>query len=415
MHLRHFFCPQCQTRYPAAKLNQRCAKCGSTMMSRYDYEGIKRNLAKQDLASRSQTLWRYKELLPVFDESNIVSLGEGMSPVLRLPRLEAVLQARELFIKDDSRLPCNSVRARVASVTVSKALELGARALIARTTCMEGLAWATYASRAGLALILLVAKDEVEENYKNAILKTGASLLLYEGAQAEADALAEKTATDYGWLNASAYYEPYRLEGKKTIGLEMAEQFEWNLPEVIICPVGGGGTLASIYKALRELGGIGWIPPQLPRLVAVQPERFAPIVRAFNSKQRVALIPEHDGDINFDEDVEFSRQSSYIAMDGIYKTVGCAVSVTVEETTAAGCILASREGMLCEEKGQLAMAAAIKLARSGWIKKSDRVLLYNPEGAVFNTSACQNTAGHINLKNDPYIPKELGMLAMARV
>lgn len=409
MYLLHYLCPQCQSTYPVGSLNQRCAKCQSMLMARYDLEKIKLHLHKEDLLARAHNIWRYKELLPVQDEANIVSKGEGMSPVVPLQRLARILQTREIFMKDDSQISGHSSKARVASVSLSMAVENHVEAIIAHSDSIEALALASYACRAGLGAVLLVHKDEIIEEVKNAILNTGASLLLYGGSSAEAHQLAEATASEYGWLHASLYFDPYRLEGKKTVGLELAENFEWKLPEVIICPIRRGGTFTGIYKALRELQAMGWISSAMPRMVAVQHSRFAPMAEAYAARTRSVPIQEWEGKMNFVEDVDFTQQGYYIAMDGVYKSLGCAVAISDEEADAAACLLASNEGITCDEMGRIATAAAMKLAKSGWIEKNDRALIYNPDNIFLGAKRYYpNQEEHIDLKAQNVLPRQLG-------
>lgn len=382
--LRHFFCPQCQAVQPPLGLHQRCPACGSVLVAGYDYAVVKRKLGPGDLPARARTIWRYQELLPVVDEANIVSLGEGLSPVLALRRLDGGVNASHLFMKDDSVLPLGSFRCRLASVCVSKAREEMAATLTARAGQHEAFALAAYAARAGIGAVLAVRREELTEPFERGILSTGATLFSYECGDAEADALVGESAAARGWFNATAFYHPYRLEGAKSVGLEIAEIFEWKPPEVIVVPALGGTVLAGIYRAMRDLAALGWIRNRMPRLVAVQPEERAHLVEAWEAKELSVPIREEGGGIGFGETVEFRSQSGYLALDALYKSFGRACAVGRNDLQCARLQLARQEGLICSAAGAAALAAALKLDAEGWIRRGERVLLYNPEGCLIS-------------------------------
>lgn len=378
--LRHFFCPQCKSVFPSSVLVQRCTGCGSVLVARYDYQAISEKLAPDDLKQRAHNIWRYRELLPVLDEANIVSLAEGMSPVVALQSLAREINVSRLFIKDDSVMPLSSYRSRMASVSVSKAREERVPAIIARVPQVEALTLAAYAARAGLGAVLMIRREMLDEDCKHAILGSGASLFTYDYSEPEADAVVERTARAHGWFDASALHGPYRLEGAKSIGLEIAEAFDWQPPDVIVVPATGGTVLAGIYRAMRDLAALGWMEGRLPRLVAVQPENECPLVDAWKDKKLSRPIDELEGNIGFGEDVEFRRQVEYLALDSIYKSLGAAVAVSVDEVDAARRLFARREGIISSATGASTLAGTLRLAREGWIKRGERVLVYNPEG-----------------------------------
>lgn len=377
---RDFFCPRCQATRPSSGLAQRCALCGSVLVARYDYATIGERLTPDDLVGRTKTIWRYRELLPVLDEANIVSLGEGFSPVLALQSTAKEMRISRLFMKDDSVMPLGGFRSRLASVSVSKAREELAPAIIARAGQHEALALAAYAARAGLAAVLLVREDALDDIYEHKILSSGAALFTYTSSDAEAAELAWRSAQMHGWFNASAFYEPYRLDGAKSIGLEIAEVFEWDLPDVILVPAVGGTVLAGIYRAMRDLIELGWIDGRLPRLVAVQPKDSCLLYEAWSDKRLSAPIREGEEGMGFAENVEFANQAEYLALDAIYKSFGAAVSIGLDATARASRLLAEGEGLFVTAAGASTLAAAVKLSSQGWIKPGERVLLYNPEG-----------------------------------
>lgn len=391
--LRHFLCPQCKSLTTPQGLKQRCLNCGSVLVAGYDYAAIGRQLRPDDLQSRARTIWRYQELLPVMDEASIVSLGEGFSPVLPLPQVGKNLQASRLFIKDDSVMPLGSFRSRLASVVVSKAREEMAETITARAGQLEAFALAAYAARAGLGAVLIVRHDTLTELFEQSILSTGAELFTYECADAEADAQVDDNARLNGWFNASAFNHPYRLEGAKSIGLEIAEVFEWRLPDIIIVPASGGTVLAGIYRAMRDLIALGWVEDRLPRLVAVQTKEPALLVHAWQAKKLSIPINEEDGELDFGEPVEFTHQAEYLALDAIYKSFGMALAVSEEQVAEARQLLSLNEGMICSASGASTLAAALKLDADGWIKHGESVLLYNPEGTLISSGPAMPGGG----------------------
>lgn len=380
--LRQFFCPQCKSVFPPSGLKQRCLNCGSVLVAGYDYQNIKTRVSPGDLQSRAHSIWRYQELLPVVDEGNIISLGEGFSPVLPLRRVGENTRVSHLLIKDDGIMPLGSFRSRLASVTLSKAAEEMVKVVAARAGQVEAFALAAYAARAGIGAVLVVRRDALQEPFEQNILASGASLFTYDCPDAEADALVNECAMVQGWFNASPFHNPYRLEGAKSIGLEIAEIFEWRLPDVIVVPAVGGTVLAGIYRALRDLISLGWVQNKLPRLVAVQAEGRALLVEAWKERKLSVPIIEQGDELGFGEKVEFISQAEYLALDAIYKTFGIAVAVSAAEAAEAQALLLLNEGMVSSVSGAATLAAALKLDEQGWFNRGERVLLYNPEGSL---------------------------------
>jgi threonine synthase len=261
---------------------------GRPLWVRYDLEAVGRALTRQDLASREPSLWRYRELLPVERDENVVTLGEGMSPLVECPRLGAELGLECLWIKDEAQLPTGSFKARGLCLAVSRAKELGLRRLAIPTAGNAGGALAAYAARAGLEAWVFMPADTPLVNRLEALL-FGARVVLVEGLIGDCGELVRRGAEAVGWFDVSTLREPYRLEGKKTMGLELAEQLGWRLPEVILYPTGGGTGLIGMWKAFDELARLGWIEPEpRPRMIACQAEGCAPIVRAFEAGERHA-------------------------------------------------------------------------------------------------------------------------------
>ncbi|MDL2314457.1 threonine synthase, partial [Desulfovibrio sp. OttesenSCG-928-C14] len=386
MFLTHFQCSGCGAVHPANSLNQNCSNCGGVLQAFYDYEKARAFLKREDLLTRSPNIWRYKELLPLIDEAHIISKGEGWSPIIQLRRCGAELDLPGLYMKDESTQPCGTFKARACSVTVSANREWGPKPMIVCADSLEGLAWSSYAAAAGLPLAVLTLESELSEKAAQLILATGARLYAFKGDIALAASLAERSAKENGWLHVSSFYEPYRLEGKKTVGFEIAEQFDWKLPEVIVCMVDYSGPLFGIYRALRDMQALGWINRPLPRLVAVQVENDNELFKAWQARRPSMLPPkgpdpkEHKA---VDRRLAFINQFGSTILDGLYKTLGCAVSVSRDEVSRAAANLGQKEGVPAGEAMAAIMAATARLRSEGWIKPREKTLLVNPETGIF--------------------------------
>ncbi|MHC4581182.1 MAG: threonine synthase, partial [Planctomycetota bacterium] len=283
MFVTHLECSRCEATFESEQLINLC-RCGAPLLVRYDLEQVKACLAIDDLASRAPDLWRYRELLPVRESEHIVSLGEGMTPVVRLDRLGAELGLSNLYMKDEGLLPTGSFKARGAAVGVSRARELGVKTVAMPTNGNAGGAWSAYCARAGIESII-VMPTSAPAIHRTECAVAGAKLYLVDGLISDAGGIVGRAVTQHQYYDVSTLKEPYRIEGKKTMGLEIAEQFDWKLPDVIVYPTGGGVGIIGIHKAFEELREIGWIAEKLPRLVAVQAEGCAPIVKAWRQNK----------------------------------------------------------------------------------------------------------------------------------
>src|SRR6202046_5580930 len=278
--LTHLECSRCASSYDSGQIQGTCS-CGAPLLARYDLEHAAALAAPARIAGRPPSLWRYHELLPVSAAGAAVSLGEGMTPLLPMSRLGKELGVPGLAMKDESPLPTGTFKARGAALGVSRAAELGVTAVAMPTNGNAGAAWAVYAARAGLSCLIAMPLDAPEIT-RSECVAAGSEIYLVDGLIGDAGAIiAAAVSQRPGCQDVSTLKEPYRLEGKKTIGLEIVEQLGWRVPDVIMCPVGGGVGLIGIYKALLELKQLGWIGAELPRLVAVQAAGCAPVVRAF--------------------------------------------------------------------------------------------------------------------------------------
>jgi threonine synthase len=371
--LSHLECSKCAARCDADIPQQLCT-CGGPLLARYGVEAA-RTFTREALAEREPTLWRYSELLPVRDAANRVSLHEGVTPVLALARAGAELNLRSLFVKDEGLLPTGSFKARGAAVGVSRAKELGIHAFAMPTNGNAGGAWSAYAARAGIEAYIVMPQSAPAINRMECVM-AGARVWLVDGLISDAGRIVGKAVKEHGLFDTSTLKEPYRIEGKKTMGFEIAEQFGWNVPDVILYPTGGGVGLIGIYKALQELQMLGLIANRMPRFVAVQAEGCAPIVQAWKAKRMESTAWENARTVAFGITVP-KALGDFLVLDAIYKTDGCAVAVGDAQILEMQRFLTSREGTFVCPEGAATLAAAVQLREQGWIAPDERVLLIN--------------------------------------
>jgi threonine synthase len=321
-------------------------------------------------------LWRYHELLPVRDVANVVTLGEGMTPLLPLPRHGARLGVPRLLMKDEGLLPTGAFKARGAAVGVSRAVELGVRGIAMPTNGNAGAAWASYAARAGIDALIAMPVDAPEITRRECVA-AGAELLLVNGLIGDAGRIVARMVTERdGYQDTSTLREPYRIEGKKTMGFEIAEQLGWRCPDVLLYPTGGGVGIIAIYKALLELRELGWIDGDLPRLVAVQADGCAPIVDAFAAGLDESTAPAHPHTVAFGITVPRAL-GDFLVLDAVRATGGTAIAVSDDALLAAQRELAADEGTWVCPEGAACFAAVGQLRESGWLDRSDEVVVLN--------------------------------------
>ena len=371
--LSHLDCPRCGARHDAGRVQGTCS-CGSPLLARYDLGRVR--VAPGDIAGRPPDLWRYHELLPVCAAGRVVSLGEGMTPLLALPRLGRALGVPKLLMKDEGLLPTGTFKARGAAVGVSRAAELGVAAIALPTNGNAGAAWSVYAARAGMrSLVVMPAAAPAITRAECAA--AGAELFLVDGLIGDAGKLvAAAVAARPGYQDVSTLREPYRIEGKKTMGLEIAEQLGWRLPGVIVYPTGGGVGIIGIYKALRELLELGWVEGDLPRLVAVQSTGCAPIVRAFQAGAAVSEPWPDAKTVAFGITVP-KALGDFLVLEALYATGGIAVAVTDEAMLGDQREAARLEGTFICPEGAACVTAVRELRESGWLSESDEVVVLN--------------------------------------
>jgi threonine synthase len=373
--LTHLECSRCGTQHKAGEVQGLCF-CGSPLLARYDLGQVGASTGPAEIAARAPDLWRYHELLPVADAGNVVSLGEGMTPLLPMSRIGGEIGVPRLLMKDDGLIPTGTFKARGAAVGVSRAAELGVPAIAMPTNGNAGAAWATYAARAGLAslIVMPVAAPAITRAECTA---AGAELYLVDGLIGDAAALVGGAlAGRTGYQDVSTLKEPYRIEGKKTMGLEIAEQLGWRLPDVIVYPTGGGVGIIGIHKAMLELRALGWVTGDLPRLVAVQATGCAPIVAAFASGAAESRPWPDAKTVAFGITVP-KALGDFLVLDALYATGGTAIAVDDDALLADQREVARLEGCLICPEGAACFTAVRRLRESGWLSADDEVVVLN--------------------------------------
>jgi threonine synthase len=373
--LSHLDCSHCEARHEADLLQGTC-DCGHPLLARYDLDRAAGLVRPADIGGRPPTLWRYHELLPVTGPAAVVSFGEGMTPLIPMPRLGRQVGVPGLLMKDESPLPTATFKARGAAVGVSRAAELGAAGVAMPTNGNAGAAWAAFCARAGLALLVAMPADAPDIT-RSECVAAGAETYVVDGLIGDAGRmLAPALRQRRGWMDVSTLREPYRLEGKKTIGLEIAEQLGWRVPDVVVCPVGGGVGLIGIWKALLELAQLGWIGPAMPRLVAVQAAGCAPVVSAFSRGAASTSPWQNARTAAFGLTVP-APLGGLLVLQAVRATGGCAIAVTDGELLAAQAQAARAEGAWVCPEGAACFAAVAQLRESGWLAEEDEVVVLN--------------------------------------
>ncbi|HEY4552057.1 MAG TPA: threonine synthase [Bacillaceae bacterium] len=379
-YISHLRCPRCSLEVSADVSRQLCS-CGSPYLVEYDLASMSEQVKPSILEGRGKDLWRYHELLPVKEKENIVSMGEGMTPLLPMAKIGANMGIGELYMKDEAIIPTGTFKARGAAVGISKAKELGIREMAMPTNGNAGAAWSLYAARAGMKATVVMPVDAPMIT-RNECSVSGAKLYLVDGLISDAGKIVMEAVKDFGFYDVSTLKEPYRIEGKKTMGLEIAEQFNWDVPDVILYPTGGGVGLIGIYKALRELQELGWIRKDtMPRLVAVQSEGCAPIVKAWEERKEASEFWERSDTIAFGINVP-KALGDFLVLDAIYQSNGCAVAVQDDGILLEQRKIAESEGAFICPEGAAAFNAARVLRESGWIREGERVVVLNTGAGI---------------------------------
>ncbi len=370
----HLECSVCGKKREAGKIHNLCA-CGGPLLVLYDLGKAKATWSREAVAKGPCSMWRYAPVLPVRDASHIVSLGEGMTPIARTTRLGGRLGAKDLWVKDEGINPTGSFKARGLACAVSMCVELGIRKVAIPSAGNAASAMAAYAAAAGIEAYIFMPRDVPQSNYIEC-KAFGANVTLVDGLISDCGRMVAERKDAEGWFDVSTLKEPYRIEGKKTMGYEVAEQLGWTLPDAIFYPAGGGVGLIGMWKAFGEMEALGWISSKRPKMIAVQPEGCQPVVRAFergesksqfwDNAHTVAAglrVPKPLGDV--------------LMLDAIRKSGGTAIAVSDEELMDASLELGVDEGIFAAPEGGACVAALKKLLANGFLKSEERIVLYN--------------------------------------
>ncbi len=370
----HLECSYTGKTYPADQLHG-LSEAGKPLLVRYDLDALSRAVSKEDLVERLPEFWRYREFLPVRRAENIVRLGELMTPILPAEKLQNRYDCGDILIKDEGRLPTGSFKARGLALAVAMAKELGVERMAMPTNGNAGAALAAYCAAADIETYVFCPEDTPRVNIEE-IAFQGAKTFLANGYINDCGRIVAEGKQAMNWFDASTLKEPYRIEGKKTMGLELAEQLDWQLPDVILYPTGGGTGLIGMWKAFLELEAIGWIDSKRPRMVAVQAEGCAPIVRAFEEGTRHAEPWQNAHTIASGIRVP-AAVGDFLILDAVRESNGFAVAVSDEDINAAHRECAKTEGILLCPEGAATLAALKQELNTGRIKADETVMLFN--------------------------------------
>lgn len=364
----------CTKNFPARQLHNLC-DCGGPLLVRYDLARIRDSWSRDIPASAPNSMWRYAPVLPVTDASNIVTLGEGMTPLVLATRTGKRIGANRLLIKDEGLNPTGSFKARGLSCAVSMCVELGARRLAIPSAGNAASALAAYAAAAGLEAHIFMPQDVPQSNFIEC-KAYGANVTLVDGLISDCGRIVGERKQAEGWFEISTLKEPYRIEGKKTMGYEVAEQLGWELPDVIFYPTGGGVGMIGMWKAFAEMEAMGWIGSKRPKMIAVQAEGCQPVVRALQEGAEVSRFWEDASTISAGLRVP-KPLGDRLTLRAVRESGGTALAVSDRDTIDAGIRLSSEEGMFAAPEGAACIAAAQRLIAEGFLKADDRIVIYN--------------------------------------
>jgi len=370
----HLECSVCGKKREAGQIHNLC-ECGGPLLVLYDLDRAKETWSRDSVAKGPTNMWRYAPVLPVRNETSIVSLGEGMTPILRTRRLGERLGAHDLWVKDEGINPTGSFKARGLSCAVSMCVELGIRKVAIPSAGNAASALAAYAAAAGLEAYIFMPRDVPQANYIEC-RAFGAHVTLVDGLISDCGKLVAERKDAEGWFDISTLKEPYRIEGKKTMGYEVAEQLGWTLPDAIFYPAGGGVGLIGMWKAFAEMEALGWISSKRPKMIAVQTEGCQPVVRAFERGESKSQFWENAHTVAAGLRVP-KPLGDVLMLDAIRKSDGTAIAVSDEELLDATLELSRDEGIFAAPEGGACVSALRKLLANGFLKSDERIVLYN--------------------------------------
>ncbi len=374
-YLINLECTYCNAEFSADEPQRLCSECGKVLYPRYDLEGAAAALDRDMLKERPANMWRYFEVMPIRDESNVITLGEGFTPIFQAERLGPEMGCSDLLIKDEGVNPTASFKARGLSAAVSKAKELGITKITMPSAGNAAGAMTSYAAKGGIDSYVVMPRDAPEANQKEVVI-TGGELTLIDGLISDAGVLSRERAAEEGLFDISTLQEPYRVEGKKTMGYEIAEQLGWTLPDAIVYPTGGGTGIVGMWKAFDEMETMGWIGSERPRMFAVQSDGCAPIVRAFEQGTEFAE-PWQDADTVAAGIRVPSAIGDYLILESIRESGGGALTVSDDEIRDYMARVARLEGMFICPEGAATAAALEKLLAAEQLGADQQILLLN--------------------------------------
>ena len=371
--LSHLECSRCGKRFERGQVLNLC-DCGGPLLVRYDLENLRRNWSRDQVAKGPDSMWRYAPVLPARADS-IVSLGEGMTPLIRTRRLGARVGADDLWVKDEGLNPTGSFKARGLSCAISMAVELGIKKVAIPSAGNAASALAAYAAAAGIEAHIFMPRDVPQSNYIEC-KAFGSHVTLVDGLISDCAKIVNDGRATEGWFDVSTLKEPYRIEGKKTMGYELCEQMGWELPDVIFYPTGGGVGIIGMWKAFDEMEALGWIGSRRPKMIAVQAEGCQPVVRAYEAGEQRSQFWENAHTVASGLRVP-KPLGDFLILEAVRKSGGTAIAVSDDQLIDAGIQLASDEGIFVAPEGAACVAALEKLLASGFMKKEERIVIYN--------------------------------------
>lgn len=398
MHfVTHLECALCQKRHDPNTLRNLCVSCQRPLWVKYDLAAMGRAISKKNLAGRAAGLWRYREMLPMQQDESIVSLGETTTPILETKRLASHFGVHNLWVKDESRLPTGSFKARGMALAISKANEFGVKRVACPTAGNAGGAMAAYAARAGMEAYVFMPEDTPIINQKECFV-AGAKTFLVNGLITDCGKIVGEGKAKKGWFDVSTLKEPYRIEGKKTMGLELAEQFDWQLPDVILYPTGGGTGLIGMWKAFHELEALGWLAsPRKPRMISCQSEGCAPIAVAYQENERFAKKFENAATVASGIRVP-AAVGDFMILDAVRESGGLALATPEADIPKWMQLASSNEGIaLCPETA-VCLGALEVLLRDGKIKAHERIVIFNTGAAQKYPEAIHETLPRLDIR-----------------
>jgi threonine synthase len=367
-------CSVCGKHYEAGRIHNLCT-CGGPLLVRYDLVAARQSWNREALANAPKTMWRYAPVLPPRAEGSIVSLGEGMTPLIRTKRLGERCGAHDLWVKDEGVNPTGSFKARGLSCAVSMCVELGIRKVAIPSAGNAAGAMAAYAAAAGIEAHIFMPRDVPQANYIEC-KAYGAQVTLVDGLISDCGKIVAARKDAAGWFDVSTLKEPYRIEGKKTMGYEVAEQMGWESPDALFYPAGGGVGMIGMWKAFEEMEALGWIGPKRPKMIAVQSAGCAPLVKAFERGESKSEFWNHAHTVASGLRVP-KPLGDFLVLEAVRKSGGTAIAVSDQDMLDAGIVLAKEEGIFAAPEGGACVAALQKLLASGFLKAEERMVIYN--------------------------------------